>query len=186
MTYDSIADIENRLYYLSKSALEQVARYVGVSRFYAMNMEQLRASILAIAQGDVAPLPIFKRNIPHPMPNRNEDLVEAVLAFSESNLKPLDIPVIDEEEVCYHSIADIEEGLSDLTKFALETISCNVGVARSYALNKEQLRAAILAIAKGEVAPLPIKKRHTVNVFTARNQKIIDTVLALSEANLIT
>lgn len=186
MTYDSIADIENRLYYLSKSALEQVARYVGVSRFYAMNMEQLRASILAIAKGEVAPLPIYQRNIPRPKPNRNEDLVDAVLAFSEANLKPLDVPVIDEEEVCYQSIADIEESLSTLTKFSLEIISCNVGVARSYTLNKEQLLEAVLAIAKGEVAPLPINKRRTLNSLTVRNQKIIDAVSALSEANLKT
>jgi len=184
MTYNSIADIENRLNYLGKSALEQVARYVGVSRSYAMNMELLRATILAIAKGEVAPLPIYQRNIWQPRPNRNEDLVDAVLAFSEANLKPIDIPVIDEEEMCYHSIADIEEGLSTLTKFALDIICCNVGVARSYAMNKEQLHASILAIAKGEVAPLPIKKRRIKNSLTARNQAIIDAVLELSEANL--
>ena len=184
MCINSISDLENRLYYLSKSRLEQVARYVGVSRFYAMNMEQLRATIIAIAQGDVAPLQIHQRNIFSPKPNCNEDIVDAVLAFSEANLKPLDVPVIDEEEVCYNSVADIEEGLPTLTKFSLETISRNVGVARYYALNKEQLCAAILAIAKGEVAPLPINKRHTVNSLTVRNQKIIDAVLALSEANL--
>lgn len=183
MCINSISELENRLYYLSKHGLELVARYVGVSRFYAMNMEQLRAAILAIAQGEVAPLPIYQRNIPRLKPNRNEDLVDAVLAFSEANLKPLDIPVIDEEELCYNSVADIEVGLSDLTKFALETISRNVGVARYYALNKEQLCAAILAIAKGEVAPLPINKRHIVNSLTVRNQKIIDAVLELNQAN---
>ena len=64
MTYNSISELESRLQYLSKSALEQVARYVGVSRFYAMNMEQLRAAILAISQGEVAPLPIYQRHIP--------------------------------------------------------------------------------------------------------------------------
>ncbi len=183
MTYNSISELESRLQYLSKSALEQVARYVGVSRFYAMNMEQLRAAILAISQGEVAPLPIYQRHIPSPKPNRNEDLVDAVLAFSEANLKPSDMSVIDDEEWCYNSVADIDEGLSDLTKFALDTISRNVGIARSYALNKEQLRVAILAIAKGEVAPLPIKKRLTVNSLTVRNQAIIDAVLSMYELN---
>ena len=91
--------------------------------------------------------------------------------------------VIDDEEWCYNSVADIDEGLSDLTKFALDTISRNVGIARSYALNKEQLRVAILAIAKGEVAPLPIKKRLTVNSLTVRNQAIIDAVLSMYELN---
>ena len=52
-----------------------------------------------------------------------------------------------------------------------------------YALNKEQLRVAILAIAKGEVAPLPIKKRLTVNSLTVRNQAIIDAVLSMYELN---
>lgn len=186
MTFNSIADIDNHLSYLSKSALEQVARYVGVSRFYAMNMEQLRGSILAIAKGEVAPLPIYKRNIRNPKPYRNEDLFDAVMVFSEANLKQLciDEPVNNENEMSYHSVADIEEGLATLTKYSLEIISCNVGVARSYALNKEQLRAAILAIAKADVAPLPIKKSHICNVFSQNNQKIIDAVLALSEANL--
>lgn len=183
MTFDSIADIENGLYYLSKHDLQLVARYVGVSKFYALNMEQLRAAILAVAKGEVAPLPIYKRNIRNPKPYRNEDLFDAVMAFSKANLKQLDIPVIEEEEMCYHSIADLEEGLSSLTKYSLEIISCNVGVARTYALNKEQLRAAILAIAKGEVAPLPINKRHICNVFSQHNQMIIDAVLELNQAN---
>ena len=197
MPFDSIADIENRLFYLSKSPLQQVARYVGVSRFYAMNMEQLRGAILAIARGEIAPLPIYKRNIWHPKPNRNEDIVDAVLAFSETNLKQLsrDKPILDEKEMtissfvkeknvlCYHSVADIEMRLSDLGKHSLEVISRNVGVARFYSMNMGQLRAAILAIAKGEVAPLPIYKRRMVNSLTSRNQAIIDAVLELNQAN---
>lgn len=197
MTFDTIADIENSLCYLSKSALEQVARYVGVSRFYAMNMEQLRGAILAIAQGEVAPLPIYKRNIWQPKPNRNGDIVDAVLAFSKANLKQFCIekPVPDEKEmtnnslfkekniISYHSIADIEESLSSLKKFPLEIISRNVGVNRFSTMNMSELRAAILAIAKGEVAPLPIEKRHLVNALTLRNQAIIDAVLELNQAN---
>ena len=85
MTLDSIADIENHLYYLSKSALRHLAQYVGVSRYYAMNMEQLREAILAIAKGEVAPLPINKRHMCNVFSQHNQAIIDAVLELNQAN-----------------------------------------------------------------------------------------------------
>lgn len=86
MDFNSIADIEKRLYQLTRSPLEQIARNVGVARFYVLRQEELRIAILAIAKGEVAPLPYYKRNVLQDPLMYNQDLVDAVLTFSEANL----------------------------------------------------------------------------------------------------
>lgn len=86
MTFNSIADIEKRLNELHKFPLSQIARNVGVARFYVMRQDELRVAILAIAKGEVAPLPYYKRHIKQPILMFNQDLVDAVLTFSETNL----------------------------------------------------------------------------------------------------
>ncbi len=87
MAYSSIADIEQQLSHLSKNALQAIGRNVGVSRFYALRIGELREAILAIAKGEVAPLPIYKRHIKQPRLYRFQDVVDAVLSFSDANLK---------------------------------------------------------------------------------------------------
>ncbi len=84
----------------------------------------------------------------------------------------------------FNSIADIEKRLNELTKFPLSLIARNVGVARFYVLRQDELRGAILAIAKGEVAPLPYYKRHVKQNPLMFNQDLVDAVLTFSEANL--
>lgn len=86
MTFNSIADIEKRLNELPKFPLSLIARNVGVARFYVMRQDELRFAILAIAKGEVAPLPYYKRKIKQPILMFNQDLVDAVLTFSETNL----------------------------------------------------------------------------------------------------
>lgn len=87
MTYNSIADIEKRLSTLSKNALQNIGRNIGVARFYSLRIGELRDAILAIAKGEVAPLPIYKRRILQPRLYRFQDIVDAVEAFAEANLK---------------------------------------------------------------------------------------------------
>lgn len=87
MAYSSIADIELQLSSLSKNALQAIGRNVGVARFYALRIGELREAILAIAKGEVAPLPIYKRHIKQPRLYRFQDVVDAVLSFSDANLK---------------------------------------------------------------------------------------------------
>ena len=60
---DSIADIEKRLNELHKFPFQQIARNVGVARFYVMRLDELRESIIAIAKGEVEPIPIYNRHI---------------------------------------------------------------------------------------------------------------------------
>ncbi len=86
MTFSSIADIEKRLNELCRFPLCQVARNVGVARFYVLRQDELRIAILAIAKGEVAPLPYYKRNIKQNTLMFNQDLVDAVLTFSKTNL----------------------------------------------------------------------------------------------------
>ena len=86
MTINSIADIEQQLSMLSKTALTAIGRNVGVARFYALRIGELRDAILAIAKGEVAPLPIYKRHTKQPRLYRFQDVVDAVLHFSELNL----------------------------------------------------------------------------------------------------
>lgn len=86
MTFNTIADIEKQLNLFSKFGLQQIARNVGVARFYVMRMDELRTAILAIAKGEVAPLPYYKRNIKQPVLLYHQDIVDAVLTFSEANL----------------------------------------------------------------------------------------------------
>lgn len=86
MTFNTIADIEKRLNELSHFSLSQIAHNVGVERFCVMRNDELRVAILAIAKGEVAPLPYHQRNIKQPVLMYNQDLVDAVLAFSETNL----------------------------------------------------------------------------------------------------
>jgi len=81
---NSIADIEKRLNELHKFPLQQIARNVGVARFYVMRLDELRESILAIAKGEVEPLPIYKRHIKQPRLHYNQDLVDAVLKMNLS------------------------------------------------------------------------------------------------------
>ncbi len=84
----------------------------------------------------------------------------------------------------FNSIEDIEKRLNQLTCFPLRQIARNVGVAHSRALPRGELCAGILAIAKGEVAPLPYYKRHVSQDPLMFNQDVVDAVLAFSEANL--
>lgn len=86
MTFNTIADIEKQLNLFSKFGLQQIARNVGVARFYVMRMDKLRTAILAIAKGEIAPLPYYKRNIKQPVLLYHQDIVDAVLTFSEANL----------------------------------------------------------------------------------------------------
>ncbi len=85
MTFNSISDIEKRLNELPKFPLSLIARNVGVAHFYVMRMDELRFAILAIAKGEVEPLPYYKRHIKQPILMHNQDLVDAVLTFSEAN-----------------------------------------------------------------------------------------------------
>ncbi len=85
MDFNSIADIEKRLNELPKFPLSLIARNVGVARFYVMRMDELRGAILAIAKGEVEPLPYYKRHITQDPLMFNQDLVDAVLTFSETN-----------------------------------------------------------------------------------------------------
>jgi len=87
MTFNSIADIEKRLGKLARFPLCQVARNVGVARFYDLRKDELRVAILAIANGEVAPLPYNKRLVKQDPLMFNQDVVDAVLTFSETNLK---------------------------------------------------------------------------------------------------
>ena len=82
---DSIADIEKRLNELHKFPFQQIARNVGVARFYVMRLDELRESIIAIAKGEVEPIPIDKRHIKQPRLLHNQDLVDAVLEMNLSN-----------------------------------------------------------------------------------------------------
>ncbi len=86
MTINTISDIETQLALMSKTALQQIGRNVGVARFYALRMGELREAILAIAKGEIEPLPIYKRHIYQPILLYNQDVVDAVLSFSELNL----------------------------------------------------------------------------------------------------
>ncbi len=86
MIFNSIADIEKRLNELTRFPLQLIARNVGVARFYVMRQDELRVAILAIAKGEVAPLPYYKRHIKQPILLYNQDLVDAVLTFSKTNL----------------------------------------------------------------------------------------------------
>ena len=58
---------------------------MGVARFYAMRMDELREAILSIAKGEVEPLPIYKRHIKQPRLLYNQDLVDAVLEMNLAN-----------------------------------------------------------------------------------------------------
>lgn len=87
MAFNSIDDIEKRLNELYKFPLQQIGRNVGVARFYAMRMDELREAILAIAKGEVAPMPIYKRHIKQLRLHHNQDLVDAVLEMNKTNLK---------------------------------------------------------------------------------------------------
>ena len=82
---DSIADIEKRLNELHKFPFKQIARNVGVARFYVMRLDELRESIIAIAKGEVEPIPIYNRHIKQPRLLHNQDLVDAVLEMNLSN-----------------------------------------------------------------------------------------------------
>lgn len=86
MTFNTIADIEKQLNLFSKFGLQQIARNVGVARFYVMRIDELRTAILTIAKGEIAPLPYYKRNIKQPVLLYHQDIVDAVLTFSEANL----------------------------------------------------------------------------------------------------
>ncbi len=86
MTFNSIDDIEKRLNQLSRFSLRQVAHNVGVARYYDLRQDELRVAILAIAKGEVAPLPYYKRHIRQDPLMFNQDFVDAVLIFSETNL----------------------------------------------------------------------------------------------------
>lgn len=91
MTFNSITDIEKRLNELYKFPLSLIARNVGVARFYVMRKDELRSAILAIAKGEVAPLPYCKRHIMQPILMYNQDLVDAVLTFSETNINKCNV-----------------------------------------------------------------------------------------------
>lgn len=82
---DSIADIEKRLNELHKFPFQHIARNVGVARFYVMRLDELRESIIAIAKGEVEPIPIYNRHIKQPRLLHNQDLVDAVLEMNLSN-----------------------------------------------------------------------------------------------------
>lgn len=86
MTFNTIADIDKRLNELSHFSLSQIAHNVGVESFYVMRNDELRVAILAIAKGKVAPLPYHQRNIKQPVLMYHQDIVDAVLTFSETNL----------------------------------------------------------------------------------------------------
>lgn len=86
MIFNSIADIEKRLNELTCFHLRQIARNVGVARFYVLRQDELRGAILAIAKGEVAPLPYYKRHVKQPTLMFNQDLVDAVLTFSKTDL----------------------------------------------------------------------------------------------------
>ena len=81
MTYNSIEEIEQRLSCLGKTALQNIGRNCGVARFYALRIGELREAILAIAKGEVAPLPVYKRNIRQPRLFRFQEIVDDVLEF---------------------------------------------------------------------------------------------------------
>ncbi|MDE7082563.1 MAG: hypothetical protein K2O89_02510 [Clostridia bacterium] len=85
MIFNTIVDIEKRLNELYKFPLQQIGRNVGVARFYSMRTEELREAILAIAKGEVEPLPIYKRHIKQPHLLYNQDLVDAVLELNQAN-----------------------------------------------------------------------------------------------------
>ncbi len=87
MTYNSIEELQERLEMLSKNALQNIGRNAGVARFYALRMDQLRNAILAIAKGEVAPLPVYKRHIKQPRLFRFQEVVDDVLAMYELNSK---------------------------------------------------------------------------------------------------
>ncbi len=86
MTFNTIADIEKRLNELPHFSLSQIAHNVGVARFYVMRNDELRIAILAIAKGEISPLPYYKRSIKQPVLLYHQDIVDAVLTFSETNL----------------------------------------------------------------------------------------------------
>ena len=50
-----------------------------------MRLDELRESIIAIAKGEVEPIPIYKRHIKQPRLLHNQDLVDAVLEMNLSN-----------------------------------------------------------------------------------------------------
>lgn len=85
MTFNSIADIEDRLNHLPLNALRQIGRNVGVPRFYSLPMGKLRDGILAIANGEYVPPLTYERNIKQPVLMFNQDLVDAVRTFSKIN-----------------------------------------------------------------------------------------------------
>lgn len=87
MTCNSIEELQQRLAMLSKTALQNIGRNVGVARFYALRIDELRDAILAIAKGEVEPLPIYKRNIRQPRLFRFQEVVDDVLAMHELNSK---------------------------------------------------------------------------------------------------
>ncbi len=86
MNFNSIDDIEKRLNKLQNFPLKQIARNVGIAHFNAMRGNELRIAILAIANGELSPLPYNQRQIMQPTLMFNQDIVDAVLTFSEANL----------------------------------------------------------------------------------------------------
>lgn len=85
MTSLSVDDIEKCLAILSKFSLQLIGRNVGVARFYSMRIGELREAILAIAKGEVEPLPIYKRHIKQPQLLYHQDIVDAVLELNQAN-----------------------------------------------------------------------------------------------------
>lgn len=79
------------------------------------------------------------------------------------------------------TITDIENRLNRLPLIALRQVGRNVGVAHSYAMRLGELRDAILAIAKGELEPLPYDKRHILQDPLLYNQDLVDAILAMNK-----
>lgn len=82
----------------------------------------------------------------------------------------------------FNSIAEIEARLNELTILAIRQVARNVGVAHVAALRRQEAIDAILSIAKGEIEPLPIDKRHILQDPLAYNQGLVDAVLAMCDA----
>ena len=83
----------------------------------------------------------------------------------------------------FNSIAEIEARLNELTILAIRQVARNVGVAHVAALRRQEAIDAVLSIAKGEIEPLPIDKRHILQDPLAYNQELVDAVLAIYEVN---